>query len=352
MDDLAEGFARAVRESIERGEALCLRGSGSKAFYGPPCRGRELDVSGHRGIVQYEPTELVITAQAGTPLAEVEATLAEQGQMLAFEPPHFGPRATIGGCVATGLSGPRRAYAGAVRDFVLGVRMIDGRGNDLSFGGQVMKNVAGFDVARLAVGSLGTLGLFLETSFKVLPRPPEETTLRFEMNEAQAIEAMNRWAGRPLPLSATCYRDGCLTLRLSGAPAALASGRAKLGGERVDDGPAFWTAVREQTLDYFTGTKPLWRLSVKATTPALNLIGDQLIEWGGALRWLASDLAAEIVRSAAANAGGHATLFRARGSAAPVFHPLPPSLLALHRRLKRAFDPHGVLNPGKLFPDA
>ena len=352
MNDLADGFAQTIRAASGRGEVLSLRGSGSKAFYGGSCAGAVLDVTGYHGIVQYEPTELVITARAGTTLAEVETTLAERGQMFAFEPPRFGPGATVGGCVATGLSGPRRAYAGAVRDFVLGIRMIDGRGTDLSFGGQVMKNVAGFDLSRLAVGSLGTLGLLLEMSFKVLPRPPEEVTLRFEMDEREAIEAMNRWAGSPLPLSATCHRDRSLTLRLSGAPAALASARAKLGGERVDDGAAFWTAVREQTLDFFAGLRPLWRLSVKSTTPPLDLMGDQLIEWGGALRWLASELPADVVRTAAANAGGHATLFRARGSAGPVFHPLPPSLLALHRRLKRAFDPHGVLNPGRMFPDA
>lgn len=352
MNELVDAFARTIREAVGRGETLCPRGSGSKAFYGNACGGSVLDVTGYRGIVQYEPTELVITARAGTTLAEVEAAIAERGQMFAFEPPRFGANATVGGCVAAGLSGPRRAYAGAVRDFVLGIRMIDGRGTDLSFGGQVMKNVAGFDLSRLAVGSLGTLGLLLEVSFKVLPRPPEEVTLRFEMNEPQAIEAMNRWAGRPLPLSATCHHAGCLTLRLSGAAAALASARAKLGGERVDDGPAFWTAVREQTLDFFVTPEPLWRLSVKSTTPPLNLRGSQLVEWGGALRWLASDLPADIVRTAAANAGGHATLFRVRGGTGPVFHPLSPSLLALHRRLKRAFDPHGVLNPGRMFPDA
>jgi glycolate oxidase FAD binding subunit len=351
MDDLADGFAQTIRAASERGEVLSLRGSGSKAFYGNPCQGAVLEVAGYRGIVQYEPTELVVTARAGTTLVDVEATLAEAGQMFAFEPPRLGPSATVGGCVATGLSGPRRPYAGSVRDFVLGVRMIDGRGTDLSFGGRVMKNVAGFDLSRLAVGSMGTLGLLLEVSFKVLPRPMEEVTLRFEMEEPQAVEAMNRWAGSPLPMSATCHWGHCLTLRLSGAAPALASARAKLGGERVDDGPAFWTAVREQTLEFFTGTKPLWRLSVKSTTQPLNLLGEQLIEWGGALRWLASDLPADVVRTAAANSGGHATLFRARGSAAPIFHPLPPLLLALHRRLKRAFDPHGILNPGRMFPD-
>ncbi len=350
MDDLKDRLAQELRDASSRRQSVYVRGSGSKAFYGVPCAGIELDTTGYRGVIQYEPTELVITARAGTTLAEVEATLGECGQMLAFEPPRFATDATLGGCVATGLSGPRRAYAGAVRDFVLGIRMLDGRGTDLSFGGQVMKNVAGFDLSRLFTGSLGTLGLLLEVSLKVLPRPPEELTLRFEMDEPQAIETMNRWAGTPLPLSATCHHAGCLTLRLSGAPAAIASARARLGGEEVADGASFWAAVREQTLDFFTGAKPLWRLSVKSTTPALNLMGDQFIEWGGALRWLASDLPGEVVRIAAANAGGHATLFRARGSSAPVFHPLSAPLLALHRRLKLAFDPHGILNAGRMFP--
>ena len=352
MDELVDAFARTIRDAASRGEALYLRGSGSKAFYGGTPSGRAMDVASYRGIVQYEPTELVITARAGTPLAEVESVLADRGQMLACEPPHFGPGATIGGCVATGLSGPRRAYAGAVRDFVLGVRMIDGRGDILSFGGQVMKNVAGFDVSRLAVGSLGTLGVLLETSFKVLPCPAEEMTLRFEVNELEAIEVANRWGGSALPLSATCHREGALMVRLSGAAPALASARAKLGGERVHDASKYWAALREQTLDFFAGNRPLWRLSVKSTTPPLNLAGNQLTEWGGALRWLASDLPAQVIRTAAANAGGHATLFRGSGGTVPAFHPLPPPLLALHRRLKRAFDPKGILNPGRLFPDA
>lgn len=350
MDDLKGCLAQAIREASDRRDALHIKGSGSKEFYGVPCAGSELNATGYRGVIQYEPTELVITTRAGTPLAEIEATLAERGQMLAFEPPHFGPDATIGGCVAAGLSGPRRAYAGAVRDFVLGLRVLDGRGTELSFGGQVMKNVAGFDLSRLLTGSLGTLGLLLEVSFKVLPLPPEELTLRFEMDEPSAIEATNRWAGTPLPLSATCYHAGCLTLRLSGAADAIASARAKLGGEEVADSAAFWRALREQAHAFFTGAAPLWRLSIKSTTPALNLMGEQLIEWGGALRWLASDLPAAVVRTAAANAHGHATLFRARGSSAPVFHPLPAPLLALHRRLKRAFDPHGILNAGRMFP--
>ena len=351
MKEIVTEYAAVIRDASSRGTGLALRGSGSKDFYGTPSAGTVLDATGYRGIVQYEPTELVLTVRAGTPLAEAETALAEKGQILAFEPPRFGPGATVGGCVAAGLSGPRRPYAGSVRDFVLGVRMIDGRGENVAFGGQVMKNVAGFDVSRLATGSLGTLGLLLDVSFKVLPRPVAELTLRIETDASQAIEIMNHWAGSPLPLSATCYRDSALTVRLSGAPVALAAARAKLGGAVVDDAEAFWQSLREQTLAFFEGTRPLWRLSVKSTTPPLMLPGEQLIEWGGALRWLATDLPAEVIRTAATNAGGHATLFRARGSRAPVFHPLPPALHALHRRVKRALDPNNVFNRGRMYPD-
>jgi glycolate oxidase FAD binding subunit len=279
--------------------------------------------------------------------------------------------------VAAGLSGPRRATAGSVRDFVLGVKVLDGKGEVLNFGGQVMKNVAGYDVSRLMAGALGTLGLLLEVSLKVLPKPHAEATLRLEMPQDQAVETMNRWGGQPLPLSATCWHDGLLTVRLSGARAAVAAAREKIGGEDVADAAAFWRAVREQQAGYFVGgasaptrfpvaavgaeapptnTSPtgtaLWRLSVPSNTPPLDLCGGQLIEWGGALRWLTSDAPAAEVREAAAQAGGHATLFRGDDKSAGVFQPLPAPLMQIHRKLKRAFDPQGIFNPGRLYPDS
>ena len=259
--------------------------------------------------------------------------------------------ATLGGCVAAGLSGPRRAYAGAVRDVVLGVRMLDGKGSDLRFGGQVMKNVAGYDVSRLMAGSLGTLGVLLEVSLKTLPLPATEITLRREHTAAEAIALMNEWAGRPLPLSATCHIDKFLYVRLSGAVAAVRAARDKLGGEEVTDGAAFWQSLREQQLDFFRQPLPLWRLSIRSTTPPLNLPGQQLLEWGGALRWLESDADAKVVREAAALGGGHATLFRARDKSAGVFQPLPPMMMRLHQRLKQSFDPAGILNPGRMYAD-
>ena len=353
MQDLVDQLSRTIKEAAAKKRPLCIRGGGTKDFYGGALHGNKLDTGGYRGIVAYEPTELVITARAGTPLAEVEAALEEKGQMLAFEPPHFGAGATIGGCVAAGLSGPRRPYAGALRDFLLGVRMLDGKGADLTFGGQVMKNVAGYDVSRLMAGSMGTLGMLLEVSLKVLPRPGATTTRRLKCSEAEAIRLMNDWAGKPLPVTATAYRDGDLDVRLAGARAAVDAATTKIGGTTVDSSRAeqFWTGVREQTDPLFAGREPLWRLSVKSTAAPLGLPGKQLIEWSGALRWLKSGADAKTIRAAAAAAGGHATLFRGGDKSAGVFQPLPAALMKLHRNLKQALDPAGVLNPGRMYSD-
>jgi glycolate oxidase FAD binding subunit len=353
VQDIVENLSRLIREAAKQKRPLCIRGGGTKDFYGGPIHGYKLNTGDYRGILDYEPTELVITARAGTPLLEIEAALREKGQMLAFEPPHFGPAATLGGCIAAGLSGPRRAYAGAVRDFLLGVRILDGKGDDLRFGGQVMKNVAGYDVSRLMAGSLGTLGVLLEISLKVLPLPVSETTLHLKLTEAEAIERMNQWAAQPLPITATAYRDGKLGVRLSGARVAVDAAAKKIGGAPVAPAEAerFWSSVREQTDAFFSGGGPLWRLSVKSTTPPLALPGQQLIEWGGALRWLKSSGDVKTIRDAAARAGGHATLFRGGDKTLGVFHSLPPALMKLHRNLKQAFDPAGVLNPGRLYPE-
>jgi glycolate oxidase FAD binding subunit len=351
--DALRSFTEAIRAAATGGKRLRIRGGGTKDFYGQALEGEILDTRSYAGIVAYDPTELVISVRSGMPLAEVERVLAEQRQMLAFEPPHFGAGATIGGVVAAGLSGPRRATAGAVRDFVLGVRMMDGRGADLAFGGRVMKNVAGYDVSRVMAGALGTLGVILEVSLKVLPLPVAEATLRFEMPRDKAIETVNRWGGRSLPISATAWCDGDLDVRLSGAAAAVKEACAALGGARVgdDDAARFWSAIREQTDAFFGGDEPLWRLSVPSTTPPLALEGRELVEWGGALRWLKSRAEARTIRERAAHAGGHATLFRGGDKSAGVFHPLAPALARIHQRLKAEFDPHGVLNRGRMYPD-
>jgi glycolate oxidase FAD binding subunit len=353
MSDVVKTLSETIRAAAAARSGVRLRGGGTKDFYGQSLEGEVLDPRGHDGIVAYEPTELVVTARCGTRLVALESKLNENGQMLAFEPPRFGDQATVGGAVAAGLSGPRRQAAGAVRDFVLGVRILDGRGRDLSFGGQVMKNVAGYDVSRLMAGSLGTLGLILEVSLKVLPIPVAETTVRLELPEEKALEAMNRWGGKPLPVSATAWAGGDLWVRLSGAEAAVRAAREKIGGEVIDGAraTAFWSGVREHTEDFFRGDAPMWRVSVPSTAAPLGLPGNQLIEWGGSLRWFASAADARLIRELAAKAGGHATLFRGGDKAAGVFTPLAPAIARIHANLKREFDPEGVLNRGRMYPD-
>ncbi len=353
MADAIALLQERVRAATAAKTALAIRAGGTKDFYGNAVRGELLDPRAHAGIIAHEPTELVITACCGTPLAELEVALDEKGQMLAFEPPHFGTAATVGGCVAAGLSGPRRASAGSARDFVLGVKLIDGRGDVLRFGGTVMKNVAGYDVSRLLAGSLGTLGVIVEVSLKVLPKPPAEATLRFELDEATAIRRMNEWAGQPLPISATAWSGGALAVRLSGARAAVDAARTKLGGERVDDALAqsFWRGIREHTDPFFVVNAPLWRLGLPSTAEPLAAAGEQLIEWGGAQRWLRSTLPAHEVRKRALALGGHATLFSGGDRNAGVFAPLAPPIAAIHKRLKAEFDPAGIFNPGRMYAD-
>ena len=349
MADFIADLCERVRNHCASKLALRIRGGGSKDFYGEESKGEALDVSPYSGIVAYEPKELVLTVRAGTRLTEVESELASQRQMLPFEPPHFAAGATIGGAVAAGLSGPRRPYAGAVRDFVLGTRIVNGKGEDLSFGGRVIKNVAGYDVSRLMAGSLGTLGVITEVSFKVLPRPPAEATLAFEMDEEAAMLQVNRWAGLPLPLSATAWEAGRLRVRLSGAETAVAAAKAKMGGEAIEAGD-YWRDVREQRLAFFSGERPLWRISVPQATEPLALPFPQFIEWGGGLRWMVGEADPLTVRSTTDRAGGHATLFRGGDRKAGVFHPLKPPLMKIHRRLKEAFDPAGILNPNRMYP--
>ncbi len=347
-----------VKSAQAAGAQLCIQGGGTKAFYGEAPAGELLDTRVLEGISSYEPTELVVTARCGTDLAELEATLAEQGQCLPFEPPHFGPGVTVGGMVAAGLSGPARAAVGAVRDYVLGATLLNGRGEVLSFGGQVMKNVAGYDVSRLLAGSMGTLGVILEVSLKVLPVAPATATLRFSMDESEAIRRLNEWGGQPLPVNASAWWDGTLVLRLRGALAAVNAAITKLGGELIDPAHAtpFWSGLRHHHDEFFTkaaaaveGGARLWRVSVPPTTPPLALPGEQLIEWGGAQRWICSAAPASLVRDAAAKAGGHATLFRG-DKGAGAFAPLKAPLDRIHRELKKAFDPSGVFNPGRMYP--
>jgi glycolate oxidase FAD binding subunit len=342
-------FQDRIRAAAAGRQALRLRGGGTKDFYGNALRGEILDTRGYAGIVSYEPTELVVTARCGTPLSELESVLEKSRQYLPFEPPYFGAGATVGGCVAAGLSGPRRAAAGALRDFVLGVKLVDGRGEALAFGGQVMKNVAGYDVSRLVAGSLGTLGLIAEVSLKLAPRPQVETSLRLEARAERALELVNRWAGQPLPVSATAWHDGELTVRLSGSEAGVRAAAEKIGGSAVKETP--WSAIREQSHAFFSGPEPLWRLALPSSAPPVELAGRQLVEWNGALRWLKSAEKADAVREAARRLKGHATLFRAADKSAGCFAPLEPVAARLHRDLKAAFDPHRVFNPGRMYSE-
>lgn len=343
---------RRLRERVlvaqDGGTPLRLHGAGTKEFYGECTVGEPLDVSGYRGITDYEPSELVLTARCGTRLSEIEAVLAERGQFLAFEPPRFRDDPTLGGVIATGLSGPRRLQVGAARDFVLGAELLGADGECLHFGGQVMKNVAGFDVARLLCGSLGILGIITEISLKVLPRPRAEETLCLNLRAGQAVTAFNGWAGRPLPISAAAWHDGAAWIRLSGAGPAVQAACCEIGGERVPQELAqqWWEGLQHYTHPLFL--QPLvWRVSVPATAAPLPLPLEPLIDWGGALRWYAGDLSDIDVRALAVRAGGTALRWRGGGSGSR-FHPLVPPLAEIHSRLKQSFDPRGIFNPGRL----
>lgn len=338
---------------------LRITGHGSKDFYGDALAGEPLSTLALNGVTAYEPSELFVSALAGTPVVEVEALLAQHRQRFAFEPPRFGGRGTVGGMVAAGLSGPSRAALGSVRDHVLGAVVLNGRGELLSFGGTVMKNVAGFDVSRAMAGSMGQLGLITEVTLKVLPLPAATATLRFDLGQPAALQALNTWGGQPLPIEASAWWDGALLLRLAGASAAVEAACRKLGGDTIpaDLAEPFWTGLRDHTDEFFVGAQRavaggarLWRLGLPSTAPELKLHGEQLIEWGGAQRWVVTPMEPAAVREAAAGVGGHATLFRSLDKSPGAFTPLSAPLAAIHRRLKASFDPHGVFNPGRLYP--
>ncbi|MEZ5704870.1 MAG: glycolate oxidase subunit GlcE [Burkholderiaceae bacterium] len=367
--DTPTALIEQIRQAATNRTPLRICGGDTKAFYGNPTTGEPLSTADWRGITSHEPTELVVTARAGTPLAELEAALADKGQCLPFEPPNLGPASTIGGVVAAGLAGPGRATAGGVRDYLLGMQFINGRGEWLTFGGQVMKNVAGYDVSRVMAGSLGTLGLITDVSLKVLPVPPAEATLVFQLGQSEALEQLHRWGGQPLPLNASCWvKDATqasapelLFVRLRGAVAAVESACERMakeaGGQHMDNAQAGpdWAACRDQRLPFFQSPAPelcLWRLSLPQTAPVISLPHAQLIEWQGAQRWLwAPAAAAAEIRAAAAAANGHATLFRAGADGAPGvarFDRQSTAIETITQRLRAEFDPAGIFNPGRM----
>ena len=349
-NDASQSLCAQIRDAYEARRALRIEGNGSKAFYGRATTGESLDVTTHCGIVRYEPTELVVTARAGTPVAEIEAALAEHGQMLAFEPPSFAAAATIGGAVASGLGGPRRPWGGAPRDLLLGTSLIDGQGRRLRFGGEVMKNVAGYDVSRLMAGALGTLGVLLEVSIKVLPAPAVERSLVLSLNRDRALHLMRELARQPAPLSAACHVEDRLYVRLSGNASSVAAWEKQIGGDG-GAGSDFWRALRDHRLPFFDNPRPLWRLSLAPATPRLDCEHEVLTDWAGAQRWVYTRCAAAELRAEVAKSEGHAILFRHGNDEMSVFHPLDPVRARIHRGLKQRFDPVGILNPGRMYAE-
>ncbi len=377
-------YQERIHAAIAHKKVLAIRGLGSKDFLGhpPPPDAEVLDTTTLNGIISHEPTELVITAYAGTPVREIEQALAQHGQWLPFDPPHYqGQGGTFGGLVAAGMAGPARVSVGGVRDHVLGLAMFNGLGQHLRFGGQVMKNVAGYDVSRLMAGSMGTLGLITEISMKVLPFPVAEASLMFAMPQQAALDAVHRWAAQPLPLNASCWvfddtaatPQGYLFVRLRGAQAAVQSAQARMladvkalghHGQAMDtrEAAADWAACANQTLPFFQPPSPehaLWRLSLPPTTPALVLPASPLIEWHGGLRWIWAPMhQADALREMAQRLGGHASLWRASQAhgaqdfAVGYQSPLSPALQAISQRLQAQFDPHGVFRTGRLMPAA
>ncbi|WP_085717964.1 glycolate oxidase subunit GlcE [Pseudomonas sp. B28(2017)] len=346
--DDSQSLLEQVNRALENATPLRIQGSNSKGFLGRTTAGEILDTRSHRGIVSYDPTELVITARCGTPLAQLEQVLDAAQQMLPCEPPAFGDSATVGGMIACGLSGPRRPWAGSVRDFVLGTRVITGQGKLLRFGGEVMKNVAGYDLSRLMAGSYGCLGLIAEVSLKVLPKPRQCLSISLEMDTSQALLRLAEWGQQPLPISAACHDGSRLHLRLEGGEGSVAAAHDRLGGERLD--ASYWDDLNEQRLSFFDEDQPLWRLSLPHNTPSLTLPGRQLVDWGGAQRWLKSDAEAAFIRQVVEEVGGHATCF-SHGLTDTPFQPLAPALMRYHRNLKQQLDPRGIFNPGRLYAE-
>ncbi len=350
MSDAAAALQQVVTQASADRSALHLRGSGSKCFLGNPVQGQVLDLKQHHGVVSYEPTELVLTARGGTPLAEVEDLLRESGQHLSFDPPRFQGEGTLGGAIGAGLGGPGRPWGGAPRDVLLGVKLLDGRGQIMRFGGEVMKNVAGYDISRLMAGALGTLGILLEVSLKVLPGPVERDTRVLEMNRGRAIARLRELCRQAIPLDGACHYNGQLYLRLSGSHASIKAWRQRIGGEALAEHSTFWQRLRDHELSYFRQQDTtLWRLSLPPATASLECEQDSLLDWAGAQRWLMSSLPAEQIREQVRISGGHAEVFRRGRDETTPFQVMPEPLLALHRRLKQRFDPHGILNPGRLF---
>jgi glycolate dehydrogenase FAD-binding subunit len=351
--DCSEQLASAVHDAIANREPLQICGGGSKAqWLGRSINAKPLNLASHCGIVDYQPSELVITARAGTKISDINALLSDQGQMLACESPSLHNTATIGGTVASNISGPARPWGGSIRDAVLGMQIINGRAQQLNFGGQVMKNVAGYDVSRLQAGALGTLGVITEVSLKVVPQPETTRTLVFDMSASDAIEKMNQRSAESAPLTGACWVDDRMYLRLSGNGSAVSFTAQQWGGEECEESAQPWHALQEMSHAFFEGDEALWRLSLKSTEPlSSELPGDtpQLIDWGGAQRWLRGQLDFQALQKVASAGGGHAVCFSGGNRGEEVRSSLDKAQEQIQLRLKHAFDPAGIFNPGRLY---
>ncbi len=347
--DLTQSLQQQVVSATKNKTPLNIHGGDSKSFFGRTPRGEPIELTGHSGIINYQTKELVITARSGTPLNLIEQTLDQQGQMLSFEPPHFGDTATLGGTIACGLSGPRRPFAGSARDYILGVRLINGRAEVLRFGGEVIKNVAGYDLSRLVTGAMGTLGLMLDISLRVIPKPEALLTLTQTVPVEEALEQMVNLRRTSNPISAAAYADGALTIRLAGAASTVEHYAAKLAWIQLSEPDLFWQQIREQQHPFFADDRPLWRLSLPATAPLPKLSGQWLIDWAGGLRWLVSDDPADTIFKTAEALGGHAQCFR-NGDPDLCYPPLNSIVQRFHQQLKQAFDPDRLFNPGRMYP--
>lgn len=352
--DIADSLCDQVRTAYETRTPLRIVGGDTRAFYGRPVEGQALHITEHSGIVSYDPIELVVTVRAGTRLSALNAALAEHHQMLPFEPPCFGASSTIGGAVATGLSGPRRPWAGAARDFVLGTRIITQEGKLLRFGGEVMKNVAGYDLSRLMAGAQGTLGVLADISFKVLPIPTASHCLRLSMGLEEALLKLAELGRQPLPITAAAWHAGELFIRLEGGNSSVKATRERLGGDTLTSD--FWQQLSDHQHDFFNldEGQVLWRLSLPPNTAPLTLDipeTDIFYDWGGSQRWVKTALEAAKLREACQAMGGHATCYtpQAKGGAKAPFTPLASVVEKYHRNLKAELDTHGIFNPGRLY---
>ncbi len=352
MTDRSDEIVASVQSAYTSKLPLSILGAGTKSFLGQvSLNSKPLDVTGHHGIIEYDPAELVLVARAGTPLSEIESVLADHHQILGFEPPFIDAGATLGGAVAAGLAGPRRAYSGAVRDFILGAKFVNGKGETVTTGGKVMKNVAGFDLFRPMAGSMGTLGVMLEIALRVLPKPEVEITLLLEESvEHEALKKMNRWAGQSQAISAAAWDGHNIRIRLSGSAASIAHGRRQIGGDVIVDNNYYWQELNDFRLEFFQRSGRLWRISIAAMSAPLGENLQQIIDWGGAQRWVMSDLPASEIRSMAADLGGHAECF-SKDEEIPTYHPMESNLQALSQRFKAALDPAAILNPGRMYSE-